>query len=212
MDRNRPQSPTSEAPQTTRLACVSAVTVLLSAIWAVSIANSLPQQRGMTCGTSKTFSSHRENAQDHPAIGTSIQAFEGRLWIARHRHPVSESATDTSNNDADACPDDLFESERFCRTYLFVDESGLLRNGLGLPTYRSNAASFMVALPLGWPTLLAWSAFLFLFTRHARQHWLRRDGACGECGYPLTGNASGRCPECGAAVIESSSQPGSAST
>ncbi|MGD8452132.1 MAG: hypothetical protein PVJ57_09970 [Phycisphaerae bacterium] len=45
------------------------------------------------------------------------------------------------------------------------------------------------------PVLLAWSWLL----------WKRRAGGCTTCGYDLTGNASGVCPECGTPVAESDS-------
>ena len=48
------------------------------------------------------------------------------------------------------------------------------------------------------PFLLAsslWTAYLFL--RRKKHH---QAGHCQKCGYNLTGNVSGRCPECGTPV------------
>lgn len=76
----------------------------------------------------------------------------------------------------------------------------------GLPGVRD--ASIRL-LPLGvlWPGLVANSALYALslsaviaFAIHARRAWRRRAGRCMSCGYSLAGNASGVCPECGAAV------------
>jgi len=43
--------------------------------------------------------------------------------------------------------------------------------------------------------------FLYWYRRRGAR---RRNGLCVECGYNLTGNISGACPECGAAVTEKS--------
>jgi hypothetical protein len=58
-------------------------------------------------------------------------------------------------------------------------------------TPRENA----VSLPLWMPLLLLGAATLWLFRSSARL----RPGTCRVCGYDLTGNTSGTCPECGAA-------------
>lgn len=53
-------------------------------------------------------------------------------------------------------------------------------------------AVIAAGLPLGW---------LVYFSRRARRWRLRRAGKCPVCGYNLTGNTSGVCPECGSAVL-----------
>jgi hypothetical protein len=50
---------------------------------------------------------------------------------------------------------------------------------------------WVVLVPLALLT-----TFLFLRDRRAR----RKSGCCKECGYNLTGNVSGRCPEFGATL------------
>ena len=45
----------------------------------------------------------------------------------------------------------------------------------------------LIALPTGW---LFWS-----------DHTRRKPGLCAQCGYDLTGNTTGRCPECGAVAV-----------
>ena len=60
-------------------------------------------------------------------------------------------------------------------------------------------AHFNLCLPLWLPlavVLLPTLASAFLLRRHAR-----RPGHCPACGYDLTGNVTGRCPECGTALL-----------
>ena len=60
-----------------------------------------------------------------------------------------------------------------------------------------------LCVPL-WPAvLLAWSYVLFRW-------WKRRvrPGYCVGCGYDLTGNVSGVCPECGRSVVPDASRDG----
>ena len=52
-------------------------------------------------------------------------------------------------------------------------------------------SSFIV--PLWLPTLCVGVLFAYLVVRGS---WIRH-GCCRQCGYNLTGNVSGRCPECG---------------
>lgn len=59
---------------------------------------------------------------------------------------------------------------------------------------------FLVGGSLQWG-LLAWLPFRFVDRRRRRAAEARRiRGQCVSCGYDLTGNRSGRCPECGTAV------------
>jgi len=66
------------------------------------------------------------------------------------------------------------------------------------PTY------WAIAFPL-WMvaiiTLIAPSTLLFY--PFVRSHWRRRYGRCTGCGYSLTANISGVCPECGTAYLPS---------
>jgi hypothetical protein len=89
--------------------------------------------------------------------------------------------------------------------------SYVVRGGIALPARRTAHRGFTSfaheALPLTpiWPGFVvdsmlfgvAWSALLFAgkIVRAARR---RRRGLCRECGYDLTGNTTGTCPECGA--------------
>ena len=56
-------------------------------------------------------------------------------------------------------------------------------------------ATAFALLPAGSVARWGWSLFLRLLRR--------RPGCCRRCGYDLTGNTSGICPECGAAVVRS---------
>lgn len=55
-----------------------------------------------------------------------------------------------------------------------------------------------LSIPFWQPTaaLLAYPIFM-LATRPIRHRWRRKRGICVRCGYNLTGNISGVCPECG---------------
>ena len=48
-------------------------------------------------------------------------------------------------------------------------------------------------VPLWLPLMIASVPTIFLWAKRPR----KRPGFCGRCGYNLTGNVSGRCPECG---------------
>ena len=65
----------------------------------------------------------------------------------------------------------------------------------GLLSVLIAAAGFVLRLPLLVPlalVLVPTLASAFLLRKHGR-----RPGRCRACGYDLTGNQSGRCPECG---------------
>jgi len=60
-----------------------------------------------------------------------------------------------------------------------------------------------VVSPMWLPTALIpvmWIAVLLLSSRHRRRRLRRKRGKCIRCGYDLTGNESGVCPECGTEV------------
>ncbi len=54
--------------------------------------------------------------------------------------------------------------------------------------------------------MVAWYVLFFFQFKVAVRHELRLMSIpiCGRCGYDLTGNVSGRCPECGTAVAQTS--------
>jgi len=67
-----------------------------------------------------------------------------------------------------------------------------------LPTLGvESTGSFFVYLPLWIPFVLIGLPTAWLWRRDRRRP---RPGCCAACGYDLTGNVSGRCPECGTAV------------
>jgi hypothetical protein len=93
-----------------------------------------------------------------------------------------------------------------------VSHYGIIRAGKGVTYYRQTAA------PQGPQTAAWWIVgsvphwLIALLTAVVPALWLRiayqrarvrqqmRHGHCLTCGYDLTGNVSGRCPECGTAV------------
>ncbi len=62
--------------------------------------------------------------------------------------------------------------------------------------YSSPGFPLRIAIPL-WIPLLIFAVPTFILWRRDRRH---PPGHCQRCGYDLTGNVSGRCPECGEAV------------
>ena len=59
---------------------------------------------------------------------------------------------------------------------------------------------FLVAVPFAYPLALAAAAAAWALAARARLARRSRLGACKSCGYDLTGNVSGTCPECGKAA------------
>jgi hypothetical protein len=83
---------------------------------------------------------------------------------------------------------------RVWSTFKINDRTGRLRT-------LSNVRYTLITIPL--PLLfVALAAYpMVAFIRGPLRRWRRRDtGLCRRCGYNLTANVSGRCPECGAPV------------
>lgn len=71
--------------------------------------------------------------------------------------------------------------------------------GGGCPAWRFRVTQ--ARLPLWMPLVLFAAYPLVAFARGPLRRWRRRKrSGCRQCGYNLTGNVSGRCPECGATV------------
>jgi hypothetical protein len=63
---------------------------------------------------------------------------------------------------------------------------------------------FCVAVVVSWGYALAIAAVVAIPFRWLRKTTPPKTGQCQKCGYDLTGNVSGRCPECGTLVTHSS--------
>jgi hypothetical protein len=69
---------------------------------------------------------------------------------------------------------------------------------LTVPNIQFSNGSFVAAIvPLWLPLLIIAIPTGFLWWRDCRR---RSPGHCQQCGYNLTGNVSGRCPECGDSI------------
>ena len=81
-----------------------------------------------------------------------------------------------------------------------VTRARLFQPLFSLPHFhRAGSSHWYLEFPLYLPFLvLATSlAALCVYPRLTRRRWRRKHGLCVSCGYDLTGNVSGRCPECG---------------
>jgi hypothetical protein len=91
---------------------------------------------------------------------------------------------------ADRLPDDQKTDALFGAVFDLMDAS------LWLPKARTDGVVRFLLVPLWLPLLLVATPTAFLWYRNRRPP----PGHCQKCGYNLTGNVSGRCPECGEAV------------
>jgi hypothetical protein len=70
---------------------------------------------------------------------------------------------------------------------------------------RTHSLSYHVCFPLWMPSIL-FAVYLGISALRAlvkrTPGWRRRHGLCVRCGYDLTGNTSGVCPECGVNIGE----------
>lgn len=81
-----------------------------------------------------------------------------------------------------------FDSRRFWSIDTF---------GFGWPRFRTDFICGSLILPLGWFPILLVSTVVTKAVLFRRR---QRDGHCRTCGYDLTGNESGICPECGRGI------------
>jgi len=90
-------------------------------------------------------------------------------------------------------------------TVLFPNRERLKKNGQGLVSWQrfrraafSKFELFTIRTPIGIPVLVLMLFPGVAFVRGPyRRHRRRKKGLCLHCGYNLTGNTSGVCPECG---------------
>ncbi|MCC6360160.1 MAG: hypothetical protein IT450_15555 [Phycisphaerales bacterium] len=85
------------------------------------------------------------------------------------------------------------------RWWVFESSNGTAEPGFGL-SRKIHLNDEVVIMPL-WViagVLMAWPA-LALFVAWLKRR-MRRAGLCRSCGYDLTGNVSGACPECGRSI------------
>jgi hypothetical protein len=78
-------------------------------------------------------------------------------------------------------------------------------NGFDCPAISVGACETKVDIPLGWPTLTGWLLCFWILIGFRRYRRRLRRGNCLRCGYDLTGNTSGLCPECGTRVTRPTS-------
>lgn len=69
------------------------------------------------------------------------------------------------------------------------------------PAGTRRANFWAVHIPLWMPAVLFGASFRYVYPPYRRYKRRKRLGLCLTCGYDLTGNESGKCPECGTAVV-----------
>lgn len=110
------------------------------------------------------------------AGGVEVHSVRGRLTITSHRKPTTSRILVTTAPDGSHIVIDYFQS--YAPAHRLV-------------VSYSVTALITAVLPIDWP---------IYFSRPARRRRLKRQGRCSTCGYDLTGNVSGACPECGAPI------------
>lgn len=65
---------------------------------------------------------------------------------------------------------------------------------------KRGADYWLIYVPLWIPTVLFGASFWYVYVPYRRHMRRKRLGQCLSCGYDLTGNESGVCPECGTKV------------
>jgi len=73
----------------------------------------------------------------------------------------------------------------------------VITDTVNLRPVRQTATSIELVIHIGILCMVGGMASVFLLLRPCRRVYRRRRGRCIECGYNLTGNVSGVCPECG---------------
>ncbi|MCB9856059.1 MAG: hypothetical protein H6818_10275 [Phycisphaerales bacterium] len=85
----------------------------------------------------------------------------------------------------------------------FTDYSAFAATGTGTPMYlywpHLSPSDFSI-IPLWTILLIAIPPWFVLYRRARELRRRRREGCCMSCGYDLSSNESGVCPECGAAA------------
>jgi hypothetical protein len=113
--------------------------------------------------------------------------------------PAPPPPTFTVNPIVQATPVEAAAVEQFIEQFILELEQPYWPNGWCIWPY------WGVSLPL-------WMLFLFFAVPTALLLWRDRrripPGHCQHCGYDLTGNISGRCPECGQTVAPSAREMG----
>jgi hypothetical protein len=66
-----------------------------------------------------------------------------------------------------------------------------------------SAGPILLPYVAGVGSLVVLGVFLFTLVKLCREWRRKPPGLCEKCGYDLTGNVSGVCPECGRSVAES---------
>lgn len=79
-----------------------------------------------------------------------------------------------------------------------VGEACVTALGASNPSeFRRVALLHFFQLGFAWPAFGAAVGYIVFNRRRMREEKRRSAGQCGRCGYNLTGNVSGVCPECG---------------
>lgn len=104
-----------------------------------------------------------------------------------------------------SCPNDPKCKHRFKR---FMSGTEVFGKFAGVSLLADSAAC-SICVPLVYPLVLTGGYPSLVLLRGPLRRWRRRHkGLCVKCGYDLTGNLSGVCPECGGELGEGRAEQG----
>ena len=134
----------------------------------------------------------------------TIGTYAGHLYCIRDEERPAEHFAELSGPQFTSVSVGRSEIRTMAEVATAFNEQHLGFSGFSYTTY--NAGGPVTVQLIGVPLWFPLANFLLLPIwqgwRFVSQRWGRRPGTCRACGYILTPNVSGVCPECGVAIPE----------